>query len=277
MRLRAALIRTMALLCVGAAASACLSGCGASRGAPFGHGRTDLLPDLETAPLRELYLQRVGREVLLRMSHEIDNVGRGPFEIHPVGSRCGAGLPGVTYGAQEWIFRDSDGNRSFDRARDAIDGKQVIGCLVYHRLHRHWHIANFVRYELFRYVDGRRTGSGPVRTSGKVSFCVVDTLPVNLRLPGSPRQPYFQVADALAGDCKEHTTLGLSVGYGDIYRANLADQFIRVTGLRSGRYCLVERTDPLHFVPELSYANNDRGTVVTLLHRRARFRSSRTC
>ena len=49
---------------------------------------------------------------------------------------------------------------------------------------------------------------------------------------------------------------GISVGYGDDYTANLEGQYLRLTGLRAGRYVLVHTVNAKHRLRELDYSNN---------------------
>ena len=243
----------------------------------FGHDHRDLLPDLVTAPVAHIYVQHEYGLRLLRLSHEIVNVGRGPFEIHPVPRKCGDQRFGRSYGAQQWIYEDVNGDGRFERNIDTQHESKVITCLIYHPQHHHWHIDNFVRYDLFRLGPRAPLTRRPIATSGKVSFCVVDTLHERSDLPGSPASSYFLIADQLPGDCKEHTTLGLSVGYGDIYDAVVVDQWIPIDGVPNGRYCLVTRTDYKDFVPEMTKSNNDRHTVIALRGDTVRKFRDRTC
>jgi hypothetical protein len=247
-----------------AAAAIAAAGCGDDGTASFGRDARDLLPDLVTGPIRDLYVESRGGTRRLRLTHEIDNIGRGPFELHPRRRPCGVQNARGTYGGEQWIFRDADGNGRFDRATDTERASRVVTCLIFHAVHGHWHIDDFVRYEVLAYDRDGRLVRTPVRTSGKVSFCLVDGLHPRPELPGSPPGSYFAVADALPGDCEEGTLIGLSVGYGDIYRASLADQWVDVTGLAPGEYCLQARTDVRHVVPEVREDNNDGRTRIRL-------------
>lgn len=255
-------------------AACAVPGCGGAStpAEPFGRGARDLLPDLVTGPIRELYVQEQGRRRLrLRLTHQVSNVGRGPLELRPRRRPCGPNLGDErSYSGEQWIYADRDGDGRFDRSTDTGASRRVVTCLVFHPVHGHWHIDDFVRYEVLDEA-GR-----VLRTSGKVSFCLVDGLRPRPDLPGSPDAPYFQVADELPGDCEEGTRIGLSVGYGDVYEADLADQWVDVTGLRAGTYCVRARTDVRRAVPEVDDGNNDRSVRIRLAGRRVR-RISGSC
>ncbi len=226
-------------------------GAGCSGAAPAG---SPLLPDLVTDPISDVRLDRSDGGRRLRFTHQIANVGRGPFEIRP-------GKPGCdgprSYAAEQRVYGDADDDGRFDRRTDRTATARSAACLIFHDVHAHFHIDGFVRYDLLR--AGRR-----VRTSGKVSFCVVDALHVRPDLPGSPPRSYFEVDDRRPGDCEEGTRIGLSVGYADVYTPELADQFIDVAGVRPGAYCLVAVTDAGGVVPEIREDNNARRTAIRL-------------
>jgi lysyl oxidase len=50
--------------------------------------------------------------------------------------------------------------------------------------------------------------------------------------------------------------MGLSVGWGDIYRWSLPDQYIDITGLTNGRYRLYAEVDPDNWFQENNARNN---------------------
>ena len=50
--------------------------------------------------------------------------------------------------------------------------------------------------------------------------------------------------------------MGLSVGWGDLYRYTLPDQFVDITGLGAGRYRLVVTADRQGWFSESNESNN---------------------
>jgi hypothetical protein len=125
--------------------------------------------------------------------------------------------------------------------------------------HRHWHLADFERYEL------RRRGS-LVGRDRKTGFCLNDAYEsraANLR----PRW---------TGDCGRNRpgarTLreGISPGFGDDYVPQREGQSIDVTGLPPGRYVLVHRTNPQRALRESSYGNNAASVAIELRGHRVR-------
>ena len=57
---------------------------------------------------------------------------------------------------------------------------------------------------------------------------------------------------------------GISVGYGDDYKANLEGQYLRLTGLPAGRYVLVHQVNADRRLHELDYANDAASLLLEL-------------
>ena len=136
--------------------------------------------------------------------------------------------------------------------------------MVFHPAHGHWHLENFARYEL-KPIDGNGNVGTAVAASTKVSFCIIDVHHPFPTLPGSPGAKYYT-------QCDRNSTLGISIGWSDEYHSTLADQYIVITNVPDGIYCLVSTADPLgnrHATPprgfaELSRTNNAAGVKITI-------------
>jgi hypothetical protein len=192
---------------------------------------TDVLPDLRMARLQNLQIQSTsdGRK-LLRFDSIIVNVGAGRFEAG--GSRSSTSAPMTV---TQRIFNGQGGYRDLPTTAQmyfAGDG------------HTHWHLRDLERYELIRLDNGKKVGTG-----AKHGFCFYD----NYRF-GSTRAAYYKGCgnnpDAL------QVRMGLSRGWGDIYRASLPDQYIDITGLTSGRYKLRATADADDWFSESNNTNN---------------------
>ena len=153
--------------------------------------------------------------------------------------------------ASQRIFNDSNDNGIFERGVDTAASTQLIGCFIFHPEHNHWHFEEFERYELRRIKSGKVLAS-----SEKVSFCLLDTGRFGDIL-GTPSSPHY-------GPCNEDVTMGLSVGWSDIYQSNLFGQELDVRGLPAGRYCLAMVADPGGRVEETNETDNGRSTVVQI-------------
>ena len=57
---------------------------------------------------------------------------------------------------------------------------------------------------------------------------------------------------------------GISVGYGDNYAANLEGQYLRLSGLSSGRYVLVHRVNADRRLRETDYDNDAASLLLQL-------------
>lgn len=206
---------------------------------------SDLLPDLGMARLTDLKLERTsdGRK-LLRFSSIIVNVGDGPLEVH--GQRPDAGIPIMT--TVQRIFDDAGGHS--DAPTDAVMYFGGDG-------HNHWHVRDLETFELKRLGKGTKVGTG-----AKHGFCFSD----NYRY-GSGQDPYYtncgQVSDLQA-------TMGLSVGWGDLYRYNLPDQYIDITGFGRGRYRLTGTADADNWFQESDESNNSTWVDIRIRHGRVK-------
>jgi hypothetical protein len=243
-RLATAIAATATILVVAGAVAAPGAGAGS---------QPRLLPDLVTLRLsqRDLVLEPSGRKLLLRLTNEIGNRGRGPLELYPSASPTdcdGDGNPANDRDTYQRVFLDSNADSVFDREQDTESDDLLFGCRRYHPRHEHWHLLDFSQYELVR----ERTGRTVLR-SNKISFCVVDTDHRFASLPGSPLEAYYPAGSA---DCDRDSIDGLSVGWADTYGYFLPGQQLNVTGLRRGRYCLVSTADPHNVLRESDNSNN---------------------
>lgn len=166
----------------------------------------------------------------------VNNIGAGPLIIDA--HRASTDEP-------EMVADQTIGNRT-------VEG---VGRLryVYSADHNHWHYLGFDRYELRRASD-----YAFVAPDQKTGFCLgdrYDTYP-DRRLPGEPSEAFF------TGQCgRTETGLltlreGISVGFGDIYFANLEGQFVDLTGVAAGQYYLVHRVNADRHLVESDYSNN---------------------
>jgi hypothetical protein len=199
----------------------------------------DRLPDLAPLASRtQEYIhgwsidrhEKPGR-TLLRLTTAMANFGAGPLELR--GGR-------VVDGAQQVFQRIYQEDR--DKPRD-----RLAGDFTYHPEHGHTHFDDFAAYRLrVMREDG---GVGRIAREGsKVSFCLTDSDPVDTDLPGAPLGGEY---DSCSTDVQ-----GISVGWADVYSQSLDDQWIDVTGLKSGEYWLEVVVDPANRILESNENNN---------------------
>jgi hypothetical protein len=136
-----------------------------------------------------------------------------------------------------------------------------VGELRYelHPPHRHWHLDDFVRYEL-RTLDGETL----VRDR-KSGFCLVDRWGYSLRPGGRPTPP-----PRFTGDCGARLPdaleieQGTSVGFTDRYPAFFHGQDLPLSGVPAGRYLLVQVANPERRLREQDYGNNAASALLRL-------------
>jgi hypothetical protein len=214
----------------------------------------ELLPDVVVRRPSQLDLQvGAGGRRRIRFTTTIANLGVGVAELRPVKDDCdGNGDLEDDRIAIQRVYQDEDGSGDFDPSVDARWNDLTVGCFVFHARHEHWHFVNFARYRL---VDPR-TG-GVVAVQAKVGFCLVDNYRWRPDVPGSPDQRYYST-------CEVDEVQGSSPGWADVYAATLAAQWVDVTRLAVGRYCLIQRVDPADRIAESDDSNNVNRTPIRL-------------
>jgi hypothetical protein len=253
-------VRKIVLLALALVAVALLPPAAGAAHAPGG----DLLPDLVPRHPVALSVQVTasGRRYL-RFGSSVRNAHTGPLELRPRAEDCNRnGDRADDRTAYQRIYRDEDGNGIFSRAWERRVWSRWAGCMVFHRSHGHWHFESFTEYSLQAYdVDG---SLGPVvATSGKVSFCIVDSSRTAPVLRGSPRTRFYGGSRS----CTPRGTWGISVGWADYYGPRVSGQALEVTALPAGFYCLVVAADPENRLVEVSGANNVRRIGIWLERR----------
>jgi hypothetical protein len=182
---------------------------------------------------------------LLRFSNTIANAGAGPVELKPRKDDCdGDGNPTNDRTAIQRIYRDADGDGVYRRAVDRAADKRVTGCFEFSVAHGHWHFHDFADYQLLDVTSGQLVAS-----NDKVGFCLLDTLHPYPGVPGSPRHRYYR-------GCRRNSVQGQSVGFADIYAWYVSSQWIDVTGIPNGDYCLVMTADPADQLLESDETDN---------------------
>jgi hypothetical protein len=190
------------------------------------------VPDLAPWPavMSDYRISEEGGRRLLRFSSAILNVGDGPIEVR--GRRRGD-----TMEAFQVLY-----------AKRGRKQRIPIGEFEYHPEHFHWHLVEVAEYRL-------KDSLGVVlRASDKISFCLLDTNRVRRDLPRSPRQRRYLTCSS--NRRARSLKAGVSVGWADVYRRNLPDQWVDVTGLPSGTYTLEVELDPGARLVEKTRDNN---------------------
>lgn len=198
-----------------------------------------LLPDLITLPPTDLRLviDRERGRSFLRFSNTVANTGRGPLELK--------GLPAT--GSEDFHV-----TQQLFGSNGEVLAEPVLSSIIFHEEHGHWHLEDFARYELWS-VGPYGDLLSLLRLSAKISYCMVDTDPLDPEADASPTYPY-------CGPERQ----GLSAGWSDEYHANLAGQWVDVSDLPPGVYALRSVADPRNDLVESDEGNNAEHIYVRL-------------
>jgi glucose/arabinose dehydrogenase len=231
-----------------ALAAALLTAIGRSPAAAAG---TERLPDLDQVTPSELVITDVGpgsrHKYVLGFASAVSNVGDGPLIIN--GKRPDA--DGKSMAADQVIVHDGE-------PQQVVPGVGELSYVVSPD-HRHWHLLGFDRYQLR--PAGRRRA---VVSDRKTGFCLGDRYATSNRPPSAPAEPVYTSRCGLGDPGLLGIQEGISVGYGDNYKANLEGQYLPLTGLRAGRYVLVHRVNSDRRLRELDYGNNAASLLLQL-------------
>jgi glucose/arabinose dehydrogenase len=231
-----------------ALAAVALLAAGSSPAAVAGSER---LPDLDQVTPSGLVITEVGpssqHKYVLGFASAVSNVGDGPLIIN--GHRPSADATSLV--ADQVIVRDGE-------PQEVVPGVGEFRYVVSPD-HRHWHLLGFDRYQLRR--AGRRRA---VVSDRKTGFCLGDRYAASNRPPSAPNEPVYTSRCGLGDPGLLGIQEGISVGYGDDYKANLEGQYLPLTGLRAGRYVLVHRANADRRLRELDYDNNAASLLLEL-------------
>ncbi len=206
-------------------------------------------PDLVMRRPHEMYVEYRGGHTLLRAGNSIDNIGRGPAEIH--GTRIG---PTFMRGRQRIYLRNQPKKKIGIRT-----GARLHYKLAHLGLHW-WKFHNAAAFELWR-VDGRGKRTKRVRVGPKVDYCLRDLAHTRPLTRHSPRLPVYPACNT--SPTRKRVTLGTSPGWSDIYPPTYPDQWIDVTGLR-GCFAYGQIADPKNGIYESNEDNNEAQVIVRL-------------
>jgi len=189
-----------------------------------------LLPDLQTAIPTDVRYQVIvpNEEEVIRFTNYIKNAGNGPLEIK-----------GVNQTNTTLVYQ-----RVY--ATDGSVVEYLAGEFIYHPAHNHFHFENFARYELWSLTPAGELDA-IVAVSDKVSYCLRDNDPFD----HPNRAPAAVYTECGMG------TQGISVGWMDIYKFDIAGQTINIANVPVGVYALRSVTDPANQLMEVDDTNNE--------------------
>jgi hypothetical protein len=127
------------------------------------------------------------------------------------------------------------------------DGSSILhlaGYFEYHPDHGHFHFNDYALYTL----QPVNAPGGYQLTGSKTTFCVMDTTPIDTRLPGAPSQAVYSTCGS--------AVQGMSVGWGDTYVSHLPGQDLDFTNNADGIYQLKIEIDPKKLIVESDKSDN---------------------
>jgi hypothetical protein len=202
-----------------------------------------VLPDLTMLQPNEFHLDLPGGGGrLLRFSTSIVNLGPGRFDV--VGSDPdpldSTKLTRVTQRLQQgtgWVTQPTAATMFYSG-----DG------------HNHWHVFGLQDFKL----AFQATPNDRIATGVKTGFCFWD----NVNMANAPR--FYTGATECHQQADLTVPMGLSVNWGDKYPWNIAFQYIDISSLPYGNYCLTVTADPRGEFLEANTANNSVRTLIDI-------------
>lgn len=206
-----------------------------------------LLPDLTILPPTEIRITRPSGTKKLRFDTTTMNVGQGPFEVI-----------GHTDTEQAKTFASQ-----YMKMSDGTGKYKEVGAFVFHPTHRHWHIENYVAYQLWS-LKGEGEPDQQVAQSEKISSCLWDIRAHDTNLANAPKtRVYTSVCN--------RTAQGISVGWSDIYDASFEGQEMDINAVPDGEYLLKFTVNPDNLFEELNLENNSGLVRIRIAGNRATF------
>ena len=198
----------------------------------------DTLPDLVPLPIKSLVLKKLNGRTIIKFTASFWNQGKRHFELAT--SPQTEIRNGETYQTVHQPIARKDGSYR----------NKVVGNFAWHVLHEHYHYSDFADYVLsfIKPALGTSVSNAPQTIRQKTTFCVRDNEPLSLTIPGAPKKAAFPTC----GTDKQ----GISIGWVDVYKNTLPDQYIDVHDMPAGIYSLSFFLDPNQRFAEEHKDNN---------------------
>jgi hypothetical protein len=186
----------------------------------------------------------------LRLTSGPINTGAGPFDLRFTFAQdmaSGDADPHYLRGPIRQAVHNSDGSVDFRSA----------GTYIFHTTHAHFHDENILSYDLFRVTDAQRGGLQPTGGGVKSGFCPADQLFGEWeKFVQQPSGSFGEGDSAAGGNCFSVNDgfIGLSAGWGDVYRWQRPGQYVEFDGNGDGLYVVRTTVDKANHILE----SNDR-------------------
>jgi hypothetical protein len=194
----------------------------------------------------------------LRFTSGPQNVGIGPFDMrfHFAGDLANGKLSSpIAHGPMFQVIHYGDGSQVMRRA----------GTYSFHWLHGHFHDDHILDYQLFKVVGHRLVKVGAGTKSG---FCPANQLFGDWRsFDQAPPDSFLGGGDTGTGNCQNFVdgVLGLSPGWGDVYRWQRPGQYVDFGTNGDGRYVVRTTVDIENQILESNESNNSSYALVKVV------------
>lgn len=216
------------------------------------------LPDLAPLPMYDLRLKRLKGRTILKFASSFWNQGKRHFELtSDLKTKSSINIHEETdhqpLDDEDKAHPDKSANTAetyqevsqLIAKKDGAYRNKIVGSFQWHIPHVHYHYSDFADYifSFIRPTTNAQVKNIPKTVRQKITFCIRDNEPLSLALSGTPKKAVFPTCN----DRKQ----GISVGWIDIYKSTLPDQYIDVHDMPPGIYALSFLVDPnQHFIEE---------------------------
>jgi hypothetical protein len=197
-----------------------------------------------------------GAQRCLRLTSGPINVGTGPFDMR-------------------FTMVDDGVNQKLDATHlrgpihqvihysDGTSGTRDAGTYVFHTTHAHFHDENILTYELFKVGAANKLASAGAGV--KSGFCPADQLFGEWERFTQMPQGIFD-GDAPTGNCSSPTDgfIGLTVGWGDVYRWQRPGQYVEFGSNTDGTYVVRTTVDKSNHILESDESDNTAYALITV-------------
>lgn len=204
----------------------------------------------------------------LRLTSGPINVGDGPYDMRFSFTEDLVAGEGEL-AAEGGTIQEAAMFQAIHRSDGSLRTREA-GTYSFHLTHGHFHDNNVLTYELYRVLN-RRTGTLRRASRGtKSGFCPADQLFGRWRRFEQEPAGYFGEGDQPTGNCFSFSDgfLGLTVGWGDVYRWQRPGQYVEFDGNGDGLYVVRSTVDKPDEVVETDETDNASYALVRVVGER---------
>ncbi len=198
----------------------------------------------------------------LRLTSGPMNVGPGPFDMRFTFIEDmvdGTADPAYLRGPIFQTIHQSDGS---EEVREA-------GQYIFHTTHAHFHDENILTYEGFDVLDTETGELAKFGSGTKSGFCPADQLFGDWFAFDQAVRGDFGEGDSPTGNCMDPKDglLGLTSGWGDVYRWQRPGQYVEFDGKGDGLYVIRSTVDAANAILETDETDNTSYALIKVVGR----------